>query len=39
MIAASARRQEAILLHNDPEFEALAVDLTLEALPYKACRG
>lgn len=35
MIAASAKRNDAILLHKDPEFEALAEQVDLEALPYK----
>lgn len=36
LIAASAVRQTAILLHKDPEFEALSGQVMLEALPYKA---
>jgi uncharacterized protein len=35
LIAAYARRREAILLHKDPEFEALGEQVALEALPYK----
>ena len=36
MIAAFARRHEAILVHKDPEYEALAEEeLEQEALPYK----
>jgi predicted nucleic acid-binding protein len=35
IIAAFAIQQDAILLHKDPEFEALADQVTLEALPYK----
>ncbi|HYG65983.1 MAG TPA: PIN domain-containing protein [Thermoanaerobaculia bacterium] len=36
LIAAFARRREATLLHKDPEFEALAGQIELEALPYKS---
>jgi predicted nucleic acid-binding protein len=36
LIAATAIRQEAVLLHKDPEYEALAEVVELEALPYKA---
>lgn len=36
MIAAVALRRGAILLHKDPEYEALAEEVELEALPYKA---
>jgi len=35
IIAAFAVRHEAILLHKDPEFQALASRARLEALPYK----
>jgi predicted nucleic acid-binding protein len=35
LIAAFAQRQSAILLHKDPEFEALLEQVELEALPYK----
>ena len=35
IIAAFAIRNDAILMHKDPEFEALADLLTMEALPYK----
>ena len=35
IIAALAIRQNAILLHKDPEFEVLAEQVRLEALPYK----
>jgi predicted nucleic acid-binding protein len=38
MIAAFAQRQNAILVHKDPEYEALAEEVELEALPYKARR-
>lgn len=38
MIAAFARRQNAVLVHKDPEYEALAGEVELEALPYKASR-
>ena len=36
MIAAFAIRQGAVLIHKDPEFEALATLLPMEALPYKS---
>ncbi len=36
LIAAVALRQGAVLLHKDPEYEALAEEVELEALPYKA---
>ena len=35
MIAAFASRNEATLLHKDPEFEVLADLVQLESLPYK----
>ena len=35
IIAACAIQQNAILLHKDPQFEALAGQVGLEALPYK----
>ena len=35
IIAAYAIRQQAILLHKDPEFTVLSGQLELEALPYK----
>ena len=35
IIAAFAIQQGAILLHKDPEFEALTGQVSLEALPYK----
>ncbi|MCL4506102.1 MAG: PIN domain-containing protein [Chloroflexi bacterium] len=35
IIAAFAVRHHAILVHKDPEYEALAEMLILEALPYK----
>jgi predicted nucleic acid-binding protein len=35
IIAAFAIRNDAILMHKDPEFEALAGILPMEALPYK----
>ena len=35
IIAAFAIRNDAILMHKDPEFEALSGLLTMEALPYK----
>lgn len=36
LIAAVALRQEAVLLHKDPEYEVLAEEVELESLPYKA---
>jgi predicted nucleic acid-binding protein len=35
IIAAFAQRQGAILIHKDPEFEALSSEVPQEALPYK----
>lgn len=35
LIAAIALRQEAVLLHKDPEYDVLAEEVKLEALPYK----
>jgi predicted nucleic acid-binding protein len=35
IIAAFSIRENATLLHKDPEFEVLAGQLLLEALPYK----
>jgi predicted nucleic acid-binding protein len=35
IIAAFAIRQDATLLHKDPEFEVLTDQVLLEALPYK----
>ena len=35
IIAAFAERHDAVLVHKDPEFEALAGQVRLEALPYK----
>ena len=35
IVAAIAIRQNAILLHKDPEYEALAGHLEMESLPYK----
>ncbi len=35
MIAAYAFNQNAVLVHKDPEFEALANRVTMKALPYK----
>jgi predicted nucleic acid-binding protein len=35
IIAAMAIGQKAVLLHKDPEFELLAEEVSLEALPYK----
>ena len=39
LIAAYARHAGAILLHKDPEFEALAGSLPMERLPYKTKLG
>jgi len=36
IIAAFAIRKDAILIHKDPEFEALTGLLKMEALPYKS---
>jgi len=36
IIAACAIQTGAILVHKDPEFEHVADDVTLEALPYKS---
>lgn len=36
LIAATARRQDATLLHKDPEYEALHAEIWLESLPYKS---
>lgn len=35
LVAAFAMQHDAILVHKDPEFELLAGQVTLEALPYK----
>ncbi len=35
VIAAVAHRNQATLVHKDPEYEALQEELDLEALPYK----
>ena len=35
IVAAVAVRHSAILLHKDPEYEALAGHLQMESLPYK----
>jgi predicted nucleic acid-binding protein len=36
VLAAFAIRNNAVLIHKDPEFDALAGLLPMEALPYKA---
>lgn len=36
VVAAFAIRNNAVLIHKDPEFDALAGLLAIEALPYKA---
>jgi predicted nucleic acid-binding protein len=38
IIAAYAAYYHALLLHKDPQFEALASEVDVEALPYKAAR-
>lgn len=38
VIAAYARRRDAILLHKDPEYEALVEDVEMESLPYKTSK-
>lgn len=38
LIAAFALRYEAVLMHKDPEYEALEGVLRQEALPYKTAR-
>jgi predicted nucleic acid-binding protein len=35
LVAAFAVREDAVLVHNDPEFDKLADQVSLEALPYK----
>ncbi len=35
IIAAFAVQRDAVLLHKDPEFEALSGQVALEAMPYK----
>ena len=39
IIAAFAIRKDAILMHKDPEFDALTGLLKMEALPYKSSVG
>ena len=39
IIAAYAVHHHATLIHKDPQFEALAGELDLEALPYKTARS
>ena len=38
-IAATAGQRGALLLHKDPEFEALRDEIRMEALPFKAPRA
>jgi predicted nucleic acid-binding protein len=38
IVAAYAAYYHAVLLHKDPQFEALASEIDTEALPYKATR-
>lgn len=35
LIAAHALEWDAVLVHKDPEYEALAAEIALEALPFK----
>lgn len=35
LIAAFTFQHDAILIHKDPEYEAVAGEVSLEALPYK----
>lgn len=39
IIAAYAAYHQATLLHKDPQFEALASELAIEALPYKTTKS
>jgi predicted nucleic acid-binding protein len=39
VIAALAKRRGAVLLHKDPEYDALTEHIEAEALPYKASRS
>ncbi|GAB4262312.1 MAG: hypothetical protein Kow00122_18790 [Thermoleophilia bacterium] len=39
IIAAFALRRDAVLMHKDPEFEALTGLVLMEALPYKTGMG
>ena len=39
LIAAFAQRHDAVLVHKDPEYESLAREVKLEALPYKPKRS
>jgi predicted nucleic acid-binding protein len=39
IIAAFAHTRDAVLVHKDPEFEALAEHVQLEALPYETTKG
>jgi hypothetical protein len=34
-VAATAQLTSAVLIHKDPEFEALKGTISLQALPYK----
>lgn len=38
VIAGAARLREAVLVHKDPELEALANEITLLSLPYKRAK-
>lgn len=35
LIAAFAQQKDSVLVHKDPEYEALSDQITLEPLPYK----
>jgi predicted nucleic acid-binding protein len=37
-VAATAQQSAALLIHKDPDFEALGATVKLKALPYKAPR-
>lgn len=39
IIAAYAKSYSAILVHKDPEYEVLAVEIALQALPFKNKEG
>lgn len=39
IVAATAIHQKAILLHKDPEYDALQGQVEMEALPYKNNQG
>lgn len=39
LAAAMAAQNDAVLVHKDPEFDALARELRMEALPYKVTKA